>query len=1366
MTDTASDLPEPSPGRWRPLRCGLVELFHYDSQEFRFRDGRLLLRGNNGTGKSKVLALTLPFLLDGSLAPHRLEPDGDRGKRMEWNLLLGGEYEDRTGYSWLEFGRRDEDGVDHFFTIGAGMRANVGRPEVRRWFFSTEARMGQDLSLVDATSTVLGRDRLAQALEGRGAVYETAASYRRAIDEKLFGFGEERYGALVDLLIQLRQPQLSKRPDEEALSHSLSEALAPLDPAIVSDVATAFQNLQEDQDELERLTSVRDAVGHFAEEYADYARLAVLRATAGPRMAQSEYERDNRELSSARVRLDEAHEERVRRDAEVETIDSALLGLDSRIEALQEATLASGSNRLEAAADALKLATETATRAREENENAQTQQTRSIDRRDQQVIALEETTERLRIRLSALLDAANRGGIASEVNELLGESAQRVDDLERITAAIDGIRVEAERRTGQVAEIRRLSDAVTSAHDRRRQHQGVVTNAEDQVASAEEDVTSATDRVVTAGAELLAATREQLFAATELRETSSQPLAEIVAALESWVETRAGENPTLRWVASVHQKHAVRLDRATLRLESESQEIERILAELARTIENLESGQGSEPIAPYTRSSDARAARAGAEFWRVVDFAPTLDAAARIGIEAALEASGLLDAWVTVDGRAIATNGDTILLPSELADGSDTLADLLIPEPSTSIAPAVIHSLLRSIAVDDAPVTSKAPAAVSPTGAYKIGPLVGDFTKDAAQYIGATARENDRQRRLAEAAVARTHAEADRERLRSERDAVNAKRSRLDTERDALPTDRGLVAADANLEAATRYARQRSVELDKARLALSVATDDHAEAARSLTETAVELALPAEDDGIRAVEAALTDLDSERKLLGLSVESVRAVRVKSQEAEDDLLRDRASAELRVHQLSDAAAARNEADVRHRTLDASVGVEVRQLSAQRSEAISHREATRAELKTAQHAATTAAAAQGTAEERVLNLDQRVAERTVVRANQSSEFKAFARIGLIAITAPEIELPNLDAEWAPDPTVRLARRVFETLGGADVPAEEWTRAQTRVGSTFDALASALSPFSYRAERSMAIDVVVVAVRHGSEEQTPHELATILTNQVDDRRRLLSAREREILQNHLVDEVAGTLQELIEAAERQTRNINDELAKRPTSTGVRLRIRWEPRSDGPTGYGEARVRILRQAADVWSNADREAIANFLHERIDTVRAENPAGTWMEHLTLALDYRSWNRFRIDIEQAGKWRPASGPASGGERVLAASVPLFAAASAHYRSASNPLAPRIITLDEAFAGVDDSARAGYLGLLATFDLDVVMTSEREWACYPEVPGIGIAQLIRTEGIDGVLVERWEWDGATRVLIADATAPLLLGDEHL
>ena len=74
-------LPVPVRPRWQPLRIGLVDLFHYDSEEFWFRDGHLLLRGNNGTGKSKVLSLTLPFLLDAQPSRRASNPTGMRAKR-------------------------------------------------------------------------------------------------------------------------------------------------------------------------------------------------------------------------------------------------------------------------------------------------------------------------------------------------------------------------------------------------------------------------------------------------------------------------------------------------------------------------------------------------------------------------------------------------------------------------------------------------------------------------------------------------------------------------------------------------------------------------------------------------------------------------------------------------------------------------------------------------------------------------------------------------------------------------------------------------------------------------------------------------------------------------------------------------------------------------------------------------------------------------------------------------------------------------------------------------------------------------------------------------------------------------------------
>src|SRR5882724_5696907 len=187
FADTPVTLPAPKRERWQPLRSGVLNLYRYDYEEFHFEDGRLLLRGNNGSGKSRVLALQLPFLLDGEVNPARVEPDGDSAKRIEWNLLMG-KHTDRTGYTWIEFGRCDPDGTEYFVTLGCGMRAVAGQSGLQsRWFFTTSRRVGLDLFLQTSLNQPLGRDRLQEAIGTAGRVFTKAEEYRRAVDEALFG---------------------------------------------------------------------------------------------------------------------------------------------------------------------------------------------------------------------------------------------------------------------------------------------------------------------------------------------------------------------------------------------------------------------------------------------------------------------------------------------------------------------------------------------------------------------------------------------------------------------------------------------------------------------------------------------------------------------------------------------------------------------------------------------------------------------------------------------------------------------------------------------------------------------------------------------------------------------------------------------------------------------------------------------------------------------------------------------------------------------------------------------------------------------------------------------------------------------------
>jgi uncharacterized protein YPO0396 len=237
-------------------------------------------------------------------------------------------------------------------------------------------------------------------------------------------------------------------------------------------------------------------------------------------------------------------------------------------------------------------------------------------------------------------------------------------------------------------------------------------------------------------------------------------------------------------------------------------------------------------------------------------------------------------------------------------------------------------------------------------------------------------------------------------------------------------------------------------------------------------------------------------------------------------------------------------------------------------------------------------------------------------------------------------------------------------------------------------------------------------------------------------------------------LQSEIASQIQALMRAAQRQVQAINTELQRRPTSTGVRFRLLWQPLAEGqaaPAGLHTARERLLNTHADLWTSTERRAFGALLLQRIQDERQQADAvgsnGGLLEQLTRALDYRQWHQFRVERWQDGHWRKLSGPASSGERALGLTVPLFAAVATFYQS--SPLAPRLMLLDEAFAGIDDAARAHCMGLVREFDLDFVITSEREWACYAELPGVAICQLQRREGIDAVHVSRWTWDGQAR-----------------
>jgi uncharacterized protein (TIGR02680 family) len=719
-------LPAPCSDRWKPLRAGLVDMFYYDAEEFWFHDGRLLLRGNNGTGKSKVLALTLPFLLDGELAPHRVEPDGDRQKKMEWNLLLGGKHPnpERLGYTWLEFGRRAADGATEFRTVGCGLKAVAGRGIARHWFFVTTQRVGEHLHLLPASRVPLTREKLRDEIDGHGLVYDRAADYRRAVDEMLFGLGDHRYAALINLLIQLRQPQLSKKPDEKLLSRALTEALPPLSPGLVTTVAEAFRGLDEERDALRALQDARQAATDFLGYYGRYAKIAAKRRAAGPRQAQSRYEQFGRDLAAAEEAFTAAQRELDDVQRELVALEEQQKELQARQKALEADPAMRDAERLEQLRqDASRK--EKAARDREGDRDRQAGQVQKHTDKAAQAAhradaGREKLAQALREAAAAATDARCALPHQAAVGALEGAGldaaspAARTDGTQHAVAAyLDAPKSLA---ADLLARARRDAQAIA---DRQEQAAARLGNLLEESATCERELRSArvdegrlsaevqaaADRVTAADLTvadrmrlLLHAYRSYLAILAELQVADPD---ELIAALESWGVTGEGANPTVMIIDDAARAAGAELGRLAGALSTRRAGHVTRAGELGEELSRLRTGGHDAPPVPHTRAPGVRDDRPGAPLWKVTDFAPGLPDDERAGLEAALEAAGILDAWVTPDGNLV--NGDVIVVSGLAPVARASCGSVLVPaidaaDPqAAALGEEAVASVLRAV---------------------------------------------------------------------------------------------------------------------------------------------------------------------------------------------------------------------------------------------------------------------------------------------------------------------------------------------------------------------------------------------------------------------------------------------------------------------------------------------------------------------------------------------------------------------------------------------------------------------------------------------------------------------------------------------
>jgi uncharacterized protein (TIGR02680 family) len=1330
--------------RFEPTRAGIINMWDYRDEEFCFAGGWLVLRGPNGSGKTKALEVLFPFVLDGRIDPKRLNPFAAEDRTMKSNLLYRGG-ENAVGYAWLEFRHA---GTGEAVTVGIGLHAQRHRDTPIRWHFVADGRVGEDFSLITDDDRPMTRKQLAEEI-GEAALFGSPTEYRAAVDHRLFGLGAERYEQLLTLILTLRRPQLAKNLDPVKLSDTLTDGLRPVDDDLVAEAARSFDDMETVALTLEGLAAADEATQTFLASYTTYLRTharwaadALTRRREATTAARQTVAADIEAQQAAGERQEVAAE---RRDA----AEEAVARLRARIEQLRASRAYQAVEQMQDLDRLVRTCLGSASEA-------------SADLARRQAAAARCRDELVRAK-SVLADM--QAAVSRTAAELLRHAGEAGIRWQPADASPDGLGARAGAKLAVRLEAVRAVRAAIAEHRRAEQARDLARLALDRahnaLAEAEQAEHAAAGAVQQAfdGAERALADWTARHAGL-LQDEDWRRLTEALGG----AITRSGEPgaPALETVYSgavAAAEQAVRDERAGLRAERAG-----AVAKRDRLIEERDGIAAERDDAPpgYPGRAADRGGRDGAPLWRLVRFADHVPDDRAAAMEAALHATGMLDAWIMPAGDAV-TADDGFLVPGAAVAGR-SLADVLEPEDETPVPRDRVTAVLASIALDGG--LFSAAAVIGTDGRYSHGITAGRHRKEHAEYIGATARARRRAARIAECEARIAAREEEIAGLDRRAAGLADTLAAFAEARVTLPATSAIAAAQreharaaGHLRAARENAEQAQASFDESVAACTVTE-------RTLRRTAIDHAL--DPDGVDRVEGAARSFESAARDL--------AARHREESRQGDIV---AEAQTRLDHAAEeeAAAVGTERTARRRhteeaakleALRGAIGVAAQQVLTQVEEAEAGLTAAQAEEKAARAAEIDAIRAAAQAAERVVKDTEALAVAAEEERVTARDLGPFAARELLDVLncPPGLAWPATVADWAgedlPGPVLGVYEAILAVTRDLTPTETSLKMSTTRLTRALEELQAQLAGAGqdYHPEWDGADGVIVVRI---ADEQGPLPVGAFagrIATARRDQQLLLSESEQRILEDALLTRLAQQIHDRTVDARDLIRRMNTEMRSRRMSSGKTVGVKWQL-ADHLDDEQRAVCALLDGGASRLSPDALSRMRSHFAAQIKTARARHRELPYRELLAQVLDYRRWRQFVFQLAgpEGGEetlTRARHSRLSGGEQSVSLHLPLFAAAHAMLNSAQ-PHAPRLLALDEAFAGVDDTGRGELMGLAAQFDLDLFMTGYDLWATEGAIRAAAHYDLAHSPVQHTVSALLLVWDGTE--LIADEAGEL-------
>ncbi|OPJ60963.1 TIGR02680 family protein [Clostridium oryzae] len=1356
--------------KWIMNRAGLVNFWYYDEEEFNFADGKLLLRGSNGSGKSVTMQSFIPLLLDGNKNPERLDPFGSRARKIE-NYLLGDEdsgKDESLGYLYIEFKKKE---TENYITIGMGFRAVRGK-SIKSWGFAITdgRRVGKDFFLYKnvGEKLPLTMKELENRIGGGGQVREGQRDYMKLVNDLLFGFDDiDEYDELVKLLVQLRTPKLSKEFKPTVVYEIMENSLQPLSEDDLRPMSEAIENMDNIKSRLEQLSESKRAAEKIRGAFDKYNTFIINNK------ARLFLENSDKVLSLKKEKQS-CEQEKLRAEEAFNEAEEQLKNLDIRLKTTEEKkreldkhdSVRIRENMVSLEEDIVGFKKE------KEDKNNQLKKKRQSEvdiddsikhAEDKKEIVIHKLQEKIED-MDAAADDFNFDEQGFLKDELAKDYTKEYsfsyvkETLNKYTKAIE-------------AALKTLEEESR----KNREYDVAVSELEKSKMQREEK-----ERVLEQAQLLLTETRseyiEKLYGwrkeNKELR-LSDEAIVKASREVNSFDHSKSFEE-VLVHVRKEYNDFQAALSEELYAAKGERAEVIKSAEEKRKEIAEWKTKKDPEPVREakvnINRERLSKENIPFLPFYKAVDFCEGISEAVKGKIEEALLDMGLLDALIIPEScrkRVIAldTEGaDRYLFPAPkflMHDLSEILKAESIKE--SQITAEDIDNVLKSILIDE----SSDSVYINEKGDYSIGILRGKVTKDyVPKFIGTAARQKYREEQIKKLSEELTAIE---EKITACDGKIAKIQSRLETlkqEFTSIPSQKDImVAASEVKEAQFNYDMSGNEVTSKSEKERKIY-----EELKKLKERVHELThnLPMKADletYEEALEAAREYKDLLYELEKLQRDAFQtAVNLSSlQQQKEDILED----------IDNLLYDINIIDRKLREAEINLDNLKKQLSISDYETIKQeidncikllREIPDLKIQTVRKSEN---------EKAKLNRSFENLQRA------QSELEHFEKLSNYYgdIFREECELGYSVQLKEEKDILKVAKRVIRE---ADLQAKNSKDREDYVNVLYQRFQEnnqylrennvRIDNIFTTGEDSEDIDISRAAIHRRrldiiakvrGKEVSFYKLMNFITEGIEEGEKLLKESDRQLFEDILVKNISKKIRAKIFHSEKWVNKMNELMEAMNTSSGLSFSLKWSSKKAETEEQLDTKelVELLKQDGSLMKEEDLNKLSEHFRSKIAQARRsmedKGQSQTFHTIMKEILDYRKWFEFKLYFIKTGQNKKeltnnAFFQFSGGEKAMAMYVPLFSAVFARYEGARKDC-PRIISLDEAFAGVDEKNISDMFRLLGELGLDYIINSQILWGDYSTVPALAICELIRPDNADFVTVIRYNWNGKVKSL---------------